>query len=231
MFESDGGLLLVDKPLKWSSFDAVNKIRYLIKFILKKKMKVGHAGTLDPLATGLLIICYGKMTKQIAIYQAQTKEYTGEIKLGGITPSYDRETDVSQTFPTAHITEAEVKKAALSLRGLQMQRPPDFSAKKIGGKRAYELARQGLKTEIKENEVEVFDFDVTFNAPDMVSFRIKCSKGTYIRSMAHDLGQALNSGAYLYSLRRTAIGDFRVEDARSIEEIETDLTAISESMP
>ena len=222
MSEQDSGIFLVDKDLGWTSFDVVNKLRFLLKFQRKTKVKVGHAGTLDPLATGLLIVCYGKMTKQIDSFMALTKEYTGEIKLGAVTPSYDRETEESETFPLGSLTENEIAEAARSLTGKQMQRPPDFSAKRVEGRRAYELARKGKETGLRENEIEVLEFETNFTSPDMVSFRVVCSKGTYIRSLAHDLGQRLKCGAYLYSLRRTAIGEHRIENARKISEIEKD---------
>ena len=211
---------MVDKDKDWTSFDVVNKVRYTLKHHLKKKIKVGHAGTLDPLATGLLIICYGKMTKEIHRFQDMPKEYTGTIKLGATRPSFDMETEIDKEFPIDHISQEKVNEVIESFIGKQMQRAPNFSAKRVEGKRAYEMARKGLEVDIKENEIEIFDFRGDFNGKDEVSFKVNCSKGTYIRSLAHDVGKALNSGAYLSSLRRTKIGDYDVENARSIQKLE-----------
>lgn len=215
----NGQVLLIDKPLTWTSFQVVNKLRWEIKqrFNLKK-IKVGHAGTLDPLATGLLIICTGKQTKQIDTYQGQIKEYTGTFTLGATTPSYDLETEIDQTFPTAHITEALLKETTQQFIGEIQQKPPIFSAIKKDGKRLYELARKGETTEIKARTVTVNEFEITNIDLPKVDFRIVCSKGTYIRSLAFDYGKALNSGAHLTALRRTKIGDFSVDNALSVEE-------------
>jgi len=215
----NGQVLLIDKPLKWTSFQAVNKLRWHIKkrFGLKK-IKVGHAGTLDPLATGLLIICTGKETKNINTYQGQVKEYTGTFTLGATTPSYDLETEIDHVFSTAHITETLLKETAKKFTGSIQQKPPIFSAIKKDGKRLYELARKGETTEIKTREVTVFEFEITKIALPNVHFRVVCSKGTYIRSLAFDFGLALNSGAHLSSLRRTKIGNFSVNDAQSIDD-------------
>jgi tRNA pseudouridine55 synthase len=217
-FFLDGQVLLIDKPLEWTSFDVVNKLRYTIrKQFNLKKIKVGHAGTLDPLATGLLIVCTGKQTKQINEYMGQPKEYTGTIRLGATTPSYDLETEVDATFETAHITDDLLKETTAQFTGVIQQVPPIFSAIRKDGKKAYELARKGEAVELKAREVEVSNFEITaFKGLD-VSFKINCSKGTYIRSLAHDFGKALNSGAHLSSLRRTAIGNFKVDDAVSPE--------------
>tara|TARA_R110002073_G_scaffold108336_5_gene243549 strand:+ start:127644 stop:128336 length:693 start_codon:yes stop_codon:yes gene_type:complete len=214
----DGTVLLIDKPLEWTSFQAVNKIRWHIKtkFGLKK-IKVGHAGTLDPLATGLLIICAGKETKKISIYQGQVKEYTGTFTIGETTPSYDLETEVDQTFPIEHITEELLLKTAKKFLGEIDQKPPIFSAIKKDGKRLYELARKGETTEIASRKVTISEFDITKIDSHKIHFRVVCSKGTYIRSLAYDFGVALNSGAHLSSLRRTKIGDFSVNNALSIE--------------
>ena len=214
----NGQVLLIDKPLTWTSFQAVNKIRWHIKqrFNLKK-IKVGHAGTLDPLATGLLIICTGKQTKEINTYQGQNKEYTGAFTLGATTPSYDLETEVNETFSIDHITEDLLKQTTQKFIGDIDQKPPIFSAIKKDGKRLYELARKGETTEIKSRKVTVSEFEVTKVALPIVEFRVVCSKGTYIRSLAYDFGQALNSGAHLSVLRRTKIGEFSVENAESIE--------------
>jgi len=214
----NGQVLLIDKPLTWTSFQVVNKLRWEIKQRFNiKKIKVGHAGTLDPLATGLLIICTGKQTKQIDTYQGQVKEYTGTFTVGGTTPSYDLETAVEKTFPTAHISEELLHKTTEQFTGEIQQKPPIFSAIKKDGKRLYELARKGETTEIKERTVTVSKFEITkVNLPE-VGFRIICSKGTYIRSIAFDYGRALNSGAHLSALRRTKIGNFCVDDALSVE--------------
>jgi tRNA pseudouridine55 synthase len=209
-----GQVLLIDKPLHWTSFQVVNKIRWHIrKKYHIKKIKVGHAGTLDPLATGLLIICTGKFTKKIETYQAQTKEYTGEITLGATTPSYDLETKINETFSITHITKESVYETAKLFIGEIEQKPPIFSAIKKDGKKLYELAREGKTTEIKTRKITIEAFEITkINFPK-VSFRVTCSKGTYIRSLAFDFGKALNSGGYLSQLRRTKIGDFSVVNA------------------
>ena len=215
----NGQVLLIDKPITWTSFQVVNKLRWEIRQRFSiKKIKVGHAGTLDPLATGLLIICTGKQTKQIDTYQGQVKEYTGTFTLGGTTPSYDLETEINNTFPTAHITEELLHETTKQFVGEIQQKPPIFSAIKKDGKRLYELARKGETTEIKERTVTVSSFEITKIKLPEVEFRIICSKGTYIRSIAFDYGKALNSGGYLSALRRTKIGNFSVDDAFSVEE-------------
>lgn len=215
----NGKVLLIDKPLTWTSFQAVNKLRWHIKQRFKiKKIKVGHAGTLDPLATGLLIICTGKETKNIHTYQGQIKEYTGTFTVGSTTPSYDLETEIDQTYPAEHITEALLKETAKQFLGDIQQKPPIFSAIKKDGKRLYELARKGETTEIASRQVTISEFEITnINLPQ-VDFRVVCSKGTYIRSLAYDFGKTLNSGAHLSALRRTKIGDYAVDDATSIED-------------
>lgn len=210
----NGQVLLIDKPLNWTSFQVVNKLRWKIrkKFNLKK-IKVGHAGTLDPLATGLLIICTGKFTKKIEEYQGQIKEYTGEITLGATTPSYDLETEVNEFFSIEHITEALILKTAKMFEGQIQQKPPIFSAVKKDGVRLYELARKGESAEIKYRTITIKSFEITkINLPK-IEFKVVCSKGTYIRSLAFDFGKALSSGAYLSKLRRTKIGNFCVENA------------------
>lgn len=215
----DGQVLLIDKPLTWSSFQAVNKLRWHIKQRFKiKKIKVGHAGTLDPLATGLLIICTGKQTKEIHTYQGQIKEYIGVFTLGATTPSYDLETEIDQIFSTEHITEELLKETTKQFVGDIQQKPPIFSAIKKDGKRLYELARKGETTEIKARTVTVSQFEITKIDLPNVEVKIVCSKGTYIRSLAYDFGKALNSGAHLSALRRTKIGNFSVENASSIED-------------
>ena len=214
----NGQVLLIDKPLEWTSFQAVNKLRWHIKQRFKiKKIKVGHAGTLDPLATGLLIICTGKQTKEIHTYQGQEKEYTGTFTVGATTPSYDLETEIDETYSTEHITEELLKETTKQFIGEIQQKPPIFSAIKKDGKRLYELARKGETTEIQARTVTITEFEITnINLPK-VDFRVVCSKGTYIRSLAFDFGKALNSGAHLSTLRRTKIGDFSVDNATSIE--------------
>ena len=210
-----GQILLIDKPLTWSSFQAVNKVKYaLIKNLgLPKKFKIGHAGTLDPLASGLLIICTGKFTKRISELQGQIKEYTGTITVGGTTPSYDLETEINQTFPTEHITNDLIQETTKQFIGEIDQFPPIFSALKKDGKRLYEHARAGEEVEIASRKVEISEFEITRIELPEIDFKVVCSKGTYIRSLAFDFGKALNSGAHLTALRRTKIGEFSVENA------------------
>jgi tRNA pseudouridine55 synthase len=214
----EGQLLLIDKPLEWTSFDVVNKIRYSIKRAYGfKKIKVGHAGTLDPLATGLLIIAVGRKTKTINDLMGLPKTYTGTFKLGETTPSYDAETEVNQTFSWDHINEELINQAKESFLGEQDQIPPIFSAIKKDGKKAYESAREGTVIEMQPRKITIMDFQVWSKSPQEIDFSVSCSKGTYIRSLAHDFGQAVQSGAYLTALRRTAIGDFKIEDALSLD--------------
>lgn len=210
-----GKVLLIDKPLTWSSFQAVNKLKYILKrkYDLPKKFKIGHAGTLDPLATGLLIICTGKFTKKITEIQAQIKEYTGTIVLGATTPSFDLETEVDATFPTAHITEALILETTHKFLGEIDQKPPVFSAIKKDGKRLYEHARAGEEVEIQSRKTTIYEFEITRIQLPEVDFRVQCSKGTYIRSLAYDFGLELQSGGHLSALRRTKIGDYSVENA------------------
>jgi tRNA pseudouridine55 synthase len=217
----EGKVLLIDKPLNWTSFQVVNKIRWLIKQQFEiKKIKVGHAGTLDPLATGLLILCTGKFTKKIETYQAQVKEYTGTITLGGTTPSYDLESEIDQTFDFSNITTEEINTATQQFIGEIQQQPPIFSALKKDGKRLYEYARAGEEVEIPTRTINISEFEITNIEMPNVEFRVVCSKGTYIRSLAHDFGKALNNGAHLSALRRTKIGEFSVADAVGIVEFE-----------
>ena len=214
----NGAVLLIDKPLKWTSFQAVNKLRWSIRQAFNiKKIKVGHAGTLDPLATGLLVICTGKMTKQIHTFQGQEKEYTGTIVLGSTTPSYDLETEIDNTFETKHITEDLIHKTTAQFTGIIDQYPPVFSAIKKEGKRLYEFARAGEKVEIKSRQVEIKSFEITNIKGLNLDFKVVCSKGTYIRSLAHDFGKAIDSGAHLSVLRRTRIGDFNVNNGLTPE--------------
>ncbi|MBZ9652367.1 tRNA pseudouridine(55) synthase TruB [Psychroflexus montanilacus] len=217
----EGQVLLFDKPLHWTSFQVVNKVRWLIKqkFGLKK-IKVGHAGTLDPLATGLVILCTGKATKTIESLMGQTKVYTGEFTLGATTPSYDLETEIDESFDTSHINQELIENALAQFQGEIMQRPPIFSALKKEGKRLYEFARKGEEVDIPERKVQIESFEILENNLPKLTFKVQCSKGTYIRSLAYDFGKALDSGAYLSELRRTRIGDYRVEDALSIEDFE-----------
>lgn len=217
----EGQVLLIDKPLGWTSFQVVNKVRWLIrkKFDLKK-IKVGHAGTLDPLASGLLIICTGKFTKKIDTYQAQEKEYTGTITLGATTPSYDLETDFDRTFDLSGITSEKIKEATSEFLGEIQQQPPVFSALKKDGKRLYEFARAGEDVVIPKRIVNISAFEILNIELPHIDFRVICSKGTYIRSLAHDFGKALNNGGYLSALRRTKIGEFNVDNSISILEFE-----------
>lgn len=209
-----GEILLINKPLDWTSFDVVKKVRNTIRV-----KKVGHAGTLDPLATGLLILCTGKFTKRIDEIQGQEKEYTGVIRLGETTPSYDRETEVTETRDISHLTEENIKAAAQTFVGTIEQIPPIYSAVQIDGKRAYDLARKGKEVELKSRTVTIQAFDIiSINGPE-VEFRVVCSKGTYIRSLAHDLGQQLGVGAHLSKLERTRIGEYKLEDALTIDDI------------
>jgi tRNA pseudouridine55 synthase len=219
-----GQIFLIDKPLGWTSFDLVKKAKNLIrtKYNLKK-IKVGHAGTLDPLATGLLIVCTGKLTKQISEIQGQTKIYTGEITLGGTTPSYDLETEIDTRYEISHITKRLIQDTALLFIGEIDQRPPIFSALKRGGERLYKKARRGESVEIEARKVSVHSFIITAIEMPKISFEITCSKGTYIRSIAHDFGAALGSGAYLSQLCRTAIGNYKLQDALNIISFEKQL--------
>ncbi|MDD3875898.1 MAG: tRNA pseudouridine(55) synthase TruB [Bacteroidales bacterium] len=218
----EGEVLLINKPYKWTSFDVINKIRCLIKYNLGiKKIKIGHAGTLDPLASGLLILCSGAYTKKIESYQAQEKEYTGKFFLGATTPSFDLETEVDFEFPTSHLNEDFIKKSTSQFTGEIMQVPPIFSAKKIGGERAYEFARSGKEITLPANTVTISVFEITNIELPYISFRVVCSKGTYIRSLARDFGKSLNSGAYLAELCRTRIGNFELKDAINLSDFES----------
>ncbi len=214
-----GSTILVDKPFEWTSFDVVNKLRWhLRKKLGVKKLKVGHAGTLDPLATGLLVLCIGKHTKKINDFIQDDKEYTGTILLGKTTPSFDLETEYNAEYETTHITSEMMKEVALSFIGEQDQVPPIFSAKQVDGKRAYEHARKGKEIELKANKVNISAFEIDPENFPEIKFRVVCSKGTYIRSMASDFGKKLNSGGTLIELRRTRSGDFKIDEAKSVEE-------------
>ena len=225
----NGQILLIDKPLKWSSFQAVNKLKYLLinKVGLPKKFKIGHAGTLDPLATGLLLICTGKFTKRITELQGQAKEYTGTFFIGATTPSYDLETEIDATFSTSHIDEALIHETVKQFLGEIDQKPPIFSAIKKDGVRLYEHARAGETIEIASRKTTIHEFEITRIALPEVDFRIVCSKGTYIRSIAYDFGKVMNSGSHLTVLRRTKIGDYDVKNAIDVTLFEQSLQSDS----
>ncbi|GJM32444.1 MAG: tRNA pseudouridine synthase B [Saprospiraceae bacterium] len=215
-----GATLLVDKPKTWTSFDVVNKIRYRIKHRLGiKKIKVGHAGTLDPMATGLLIICTGALTRKLSEFQGLPKIYTGTFKMGATTPSFDTETPVDETFPIDHLTTDLLEDARKKFLGHLEQLPPMFSAIKVDGQPLYKKARKGQVVEVKARPVEIFNFDLTRIELPEIDFLVKCSKGTYIRSLAHDFGKAVNCGAHLTALRRTAIGPFLVQNAWNLDDL------------
>jgi tRNA pseudouridine55 synthase len=213
---AEGELLLVNKPYQWTSFDVVGKLRNSFKPL---KLKVGHAGTLDPLATGLLIICTGKMTKQIDSFQAEEKEYTGTMVLGATTPSYDMETEPNETFDTSNLTEAQIRNACVQFTGDIQQYPPAHSAIKIDGERLYEKARRGEEVELRLRSVTISEFEITRIALPEVDFKVVCSKGTYIRSLVHDFGKALGNGAYLSNLTRTRSGNFKLADSWEVMDL------------
>jgi tRNA pseudouridine55 synthase len=221
----NGQVLLIDKPLNWTSFQAVNKIKYALinKVGLPKKFKIGHAGTLDPLASGLLLICTGKFTKKISELQGQAKEYTGTFFIGATTPSYDLETEIDETFPISHIDNELIHETVKQFLGEINQKPPIYSAIKKDGVRLYEHARAGEVIEIEFRKTTIHEFEITRIALPEIDFRVVCSKGTYIRSLAFDFGKALNSGAHLTSLRRTKIGDYLIENAIDVIEFEANL--------
>ena len=216
---TEGELLLIDKPLEWTSFQVVNKIRWALKRKFNiKKLKVGHAGTLDPLATGLLVICTGKMTKKISEFQDLDKTYIGTITLGATTPSFDLETPINKRFPLKHLNKEKIIEAKKNFIGTINQYPPIFSAIKKKGKRLYEFARIGKKIEIQSRKVVIYSFEFSkINLPDL-NFKLKCSKGTYIRSLANDFGKSIDSGGYLSSLRRTAVGSFKIKNSIQLQE-------------
>ena len=217
----EGEILYFNKPLRWTSFDLVNKFRYKLSRKLKvKKIKVGHAGTLDPLATGVMIICTGRATKRIEEFQYQTKEYVATLKLGETTPSFDLEKEVDAVYPTEHISRSMVEEVLTSFVGKIQQVPPVFSACKVDGKRAYDLARKGEEVELKAKTLVIDEIELLNCELPVIKIRVVCSKGTYIRSLAHDFGQALNSGGHLTVLRRTKIGDYNVENSMSPIEFE-----------
>ncbi len=215
----EGQIILIDKELGWTSFDVVNKLRIELRNALGiKKIKVGHAGTLDPLATGLVILCAGKATKQIESFVGLEKEYTAEIIIGATTPSYDLETEIENTFPYQHIIQDQLKSVLDNFRGQIEQTPPNYSAKQVDGKRAYNMARQGESFQLKKNTVTIHELELSEFSPPKISLRVLCSKGTYIRSLANDIGEKLGTGAYLSALRRTKIGDYHVNDAEKISD-------------
>lgn len=216
----EGELLFIDKPVGWTSFDTVNFIRSLLKRYHKlNRLKVGHAGTLDPLASGLLLLCTGRMTKQIQYFQNQDKVYTGSMQLGITTPSYDLETEIDAHFPAEHLSIEEIENATQNFIGKIAQMPPQYSAIKVGGKRAFDYARKHKTIKLEAREVHIHAFTITSIDMPKVEFRVRCSKGTYIRSLVHDFGKSLNNGACLTALRRTKIGDYSVDDALSMEQI------------
>ena len=223
----EGEVLLLDKAYKWTSFDLVRKVRNLIKNKYKvSKIKVGHAGTLDPLATGLMIVCTGRYTKQITSFQDQEKEYIAGILLGKTTPSFDLEKEFDKEYPTAHITQELVEEVLKTFIGESDQIPPIFSAKFIDGKRAYEFARKGLEVDMKPSRISISEVQLLgYNFPE-ISIKVRCSKGTYIRSLARDIGERLNSGATMISLQRTAIGPYNINNAITIEEFENKLALL-----
>jgi tRNA pseudouridine55 synthase len=215
----EGATILVDKPYGWTSFDVVNKIRWNLKRKLAvKKIKVGHAGTLDPLATGLLVICTGKHTKLIESLTGAPKTYSGTFLVGKTTPSFDLETEYNEEYPTDHISADLMEQVRVSFLGIQMQTPPIFSAKQIDGKRAYDFARAGKEVVMKQAQIEISHFELNLERFPEIDFKINCSKGTYIRSIANDFGQKLNSGATLIALRREGSGDFQIQNAKSVQE-------------
>lgn len=217
----EGEVFCFDKPLRWTSFDVVNKVRNLMRYRLGiRKVKIGHAGTLDPLATGVLIVCTGKQTKQIESLQYKTKEYVATIKLGATTPSFDLETQIDAEYPTAHIDETLVRETLKKFIGEIQQIPPTYSAVKVNGKRAYDYARRGVEVEIKPKTLVIDEIELMEYNSDEIVVRVVCSKGTYIRALARDIGEALQSGAHLTALRRTRIGDVKVDDCYTLENFE-----------
>jgi tRNA pseudouridine55 synthase len=221
----NGQIILIDKPLHWTSFQAVNKMKYALinKAGLPKKFKIGHAGTLDPLASGLLLVCTGKFTKRITELQGQAKEYTGTFYIGATTPSYDLETEIDETFETSHIDESLIRETVKQFLGEIDQKPPIFSAIKKDGVRLYEHARAGETIEIASRKTTIHEFEITRIALPEIDFRVVCSKGTYIRSLAYDFGKAMDSGSHLTVLRRTKIGDYDVIDAVDVTLFEQSL--------
>lgn len=228
----EGEILYIDKPLHWSSFDAVKRVRGIMARRLKiKKMKVGHAGTLDPLATGVMIVCTGRATKRIDELQAHTKEYVATIALGATTPSYDLETEIDATYPTEHISREMVEETLKKFTGRIEQVPPAFSACKIDGKRAYKMARKGKEVELKAKILVIDEIELLEYSQQSIVVRVVCSKGTYIRALARDIGEALNSGGHLTALRRTRVGNVKVEDCLTVDQAVEMLNNIDIVMP
>ena len=219
----EGYVAVIDKPLEWTSTDVVRKIKFRLNRMGYRKIKVGHAGTLDPLATGILLVCIGRATKRVDELQAERKEFVGELMLGATTPSYDMEHPVDRTYPTDHITREKVEAALQSLTGERLQAPPIYSAKKVEGVRAYEFARAGEDIELRKALINIYSITLEEYSMPRIRIRVECSKGTYIRSLAQEIGEALDSGAYLTSLRRTRSGDFTVENATSLDDFLTNL--------
>lgn len=220
----EGYVAVIDKPLEWTSTDVVRKIKFRLNRMGYRKIKVGHAGTLDPLATGILLVCIGRATKRVDELQAERKEYVAELMLGATTPSYDMEHPVDRTYPTDHITREKVEAALQSLTGERLQAPPIYSAKKVEGVRAYEFARAGEDVELRKALINIYSITLEDYSMPRIRIRVECSKGTYIRSLAQEIGEALDSGAYLTSLRRTRSGDFSVENATSLDDFLTKLS-------
>ena len=221
----EGYIAVIDKPLEWTSTDVVRKIKYALQHKLGyKKIKIGHAGTLDPLATGVLLVCIGKATKMVNALQAEQKEYVAELELGASTPSYDMEHPINERFPYEHITREMVQQALDSLTGERLQAPPIYSAKKVEGVRAYEFARAGEEVELKKALINIYEMEILDFSLPMLKIRVSCSKGTYIRSLAHEIGCALSSGAYLRSLRRTRSGGFTAENSWNLQNFMEKLT-------
>ncbi len=214
----EGYIAVIDKPLEWTSADVVRKIKFALRRLGYRKIKVGHAGTLDPLATGVLIVCIGRATKMVDALQAEEKEYTADVMLGATTPSYDLEHPIDCTYPWEHITREAIDEALRSLQGERLQTPPLYSAKKVEGMRAYELARAGEEVELKRAQITIHELEMTRCDLPSISIRTRCSKGTYIRSLAREIGEALGSGAHLTALRRTRSGGFTAENAWRLEE-------------
>lgn len=224
----EGVVAVVDKPLTWTSSDVVRKLKYLLRKLGYPKIKIGHAGTLDPLATGVLIVCIGKATKQVDAIQAGEKEYVADVVLGATTPSGDLEHPIDATYPTDHITPELIESALRSLEGERLQTPPVYSAKMIDGKRAYEYAREGEQVEMRRALINIYEIEVLEFSMPLLRIRVRCSKGTYIRSLAIEIGEALGSGAHLSALRRTRSGEYRVEDAWPLDELVAELKGADE---
>lgn len=213
----EGYIAVLDKPLRWTSTDVVRKIKFTLRKLGYRKIKVGHAGTLDPLATGILVVCIGRATKMVDALQAEEKEYVADVMLGATTPSYDLEHPIDRTYPYEHITREAVVEVLASLTGERLQEPPIYSAKKIDGTRAYDLARAGEQVEMRRALITIYEMELVEYALPRIRIRVRCSKGTFIRSLAHEIGQALQSGAHLTSLRRTRSGGFRIEKAHDFD--------------